>query len=123
MIRVRVLKDGVEIASVELDPATGAVKGGGDGLDDLFGTSAPQGRSLLDHLEDLKVRLPFGCRAGSCGTCRVKVLAGAAALETPAPIEEDTVEGFSFGADVRLACRAIVKASASGDLAIELPKQ
>ncbi|WP_336489453.1 cytochrome P450 [Methylobacterium nigriterrae] len=32
--------------------------------------------SLLDGLEHAGIEVPFGCRAGSCGTCEVEVLAG-----------------------------------------------
>jgi ferredoxin-NADP reductase len=32
--------------------------------------------SLLDSLEHAGIEVPFGCRAGSCGTCEVDVLAG-----------------------------------------------
>ena len=32
--------------------------------------------SLLDCLEQAGIEVPFGCRAGSCGTCEVEVLAG-----------------------------------------------
>jgi cytochrome P450/ferredoxin-NADP reductase len=32
--------------------------------------------SLLDDLEHAGIEVPFGCRAGSCGTCEVEVLAG-----------------------------------------------
>jgi vanillate O-demethylase ferredoxin subunit len=31
---------------------------------------------LLDCLEHAGIEVPFGCRAGSCGTCEVEVLAG-----------------------------------------------
>jgi ferredoxin len=31
---------------------------------------------LLDCLERAGIEVPFGCRAGSCGTCEVGVLAG-----------------------------------------------
>jgi ferredoxin len=32
--------------------------------------------ALLDCLERAGIEVPFGCRAGSCGTCEVGVLAG-----------------------------------------------
>ncbi len=31
---------------------------------------------LLDCLEHAGIEVPFGCRAGSCGTCEAGVLAG-----------------------------------------------
>jgi ferredoxin len=34
------------------------------------------GQSILDAALDAGVAAPSGCRSGTCGTCRVKVLAG-----------------------------------------------
>jgi ferredoxin len=42
---------------------------------------------LLDCLEHTGIEVPFGCRAGSCGTCEVEVLAGKI-------IHRDTVQRF-----------------------------
>src|SRR5262249_29899360 len=39
---------------------------------------------LLDCLEHAGIEVPFGCRAGSCGTCEVGVLAGC-------PIHRDSI--------------------------------
>jgi|GEM_PF-179034 len=125
-MRVRVQKKGIEIANVEIDPAPLASATKHDGLDDLFGGPSaaalrPAGRPLLDQVEDRKVNMPYGCRSGTCGSCRVKVLKGGELLEPPAPIEQDTVETFGFGSETRLACRAIVKVTAQGELLVELP--
>jgi hypothetical protein len=35
---------------------------------------------LLDCLEHAGIEVPFGCRAGSCGTCEVGVLAGRSSI-------------------------------------------
>jgi adenylate cyclase len=45
---------------------------------------------------------------GRCGTCRVRVLAGARALSAPDEIERRTLRGMDEGGRVRLACRARV---------------
>ena len=34
------------------------------------------GQSILDAVLDTSVAAPSGCRSGTCGTCRVKVLEG-----------------------------------------------
>ncbi|MFO1149650.1 MAG: 2Fe-2S iron-sulfur cluster-binding protein [Alsobacter sp.] len=45
---------------------------------------------------------------GRCGTCRVRVLAGARALSAPDEIERRALRGMDEGGRVRLACRARV---------------
>jgi glycine betaine catabolism B len=39
--------------------------------------SARQGQTLLQAAEQCGVNIPSGCRQGQCGTCKVKLLAGA----------------------------------------------
>jgi adenylate cyclase len=53
---------------------------------------------------------------GRCGTCRVRVLAGARALSAPDDIERRTLRGMDEGGRVRLACRARVL---DGGLSVE----
>ncbi|MEM6956314.1 MAG: 2Fe-2S iron-sulfur cluster-binding protein [Myxococcota bacterium] len=58
---------------------------------------------VTDEYPDADV--PFSCRSASCGTCRVKVGAGADGL---VPAEEDELEVlrlFEDGPDVRLCCQ------------------
>lgn len=45
---------------------------------------------------------------GRCGTCRVRVLAGARSLSAPDEIERRALRGMDEGGRVRLACRARV---------------
>lgn len=128
MIRVRVLKAGRELhcVDIELDSAARAAMESapkGDGLDELFGHVPPPSKSLLDHLEDKGLRMVFGCRSGTCATCRVKVIVGGALLEPPAPICQDTLTTFGFGSDIRLTCRAVFKSDAKGELVIEIPDE
>ncbi len=66
-------------------------------LEDLE-AEAPDGCALLDVAEAVGADITFGCRTGSCGTCRVRVASG---LDAPA--------------DQRLACRVKL----NGDVAIE----
>jgi len=63
-------------------------------------------QKLLDILEAAGVTLPYGCRAGSCGSCRVKVAQGKELLDAIGPMEQDTLDRCGDGGDVRLACRA-----------------
>lgn len=61
--------------------------------------------------------LPFGCRAGTCGTCVITVVEGEENLDPPGFVEEDTLAvcGESVPGR-RLACQVIVR---DGDLAVE----
>ena len=77
------------------------------------------GLPLLDQLEDAGVPLPYGCRAGSCGSCRIEIAEGRDLLEDIGPMERDTLDRCGDGTKVRLACRAKFKsAQSSGTLKI-----
>ena len=43
--------------------------------------SARHGQTLLQAAEQCGVNIPFGCRQGQCGTCKVKLLEGAVSME------------------------------------------
>jgi vanillate O-demethylase ferredoxin subunit len=66
---------------------------------------------LLDCLEHAGIEVPFGCRAGSCGTCEVGVLAGTI-------IHRDTVLSAAERAEGKklLACVSRGKGSITLDL-------
>ncbi len=76
--------------------------------------------SLLDWAETGGVTLPYGCRAGSCGSCRVVVKTGMEHLEECTPTEVDTLRRCQDPADVRLACRAQVRESCVGEIELEV---
>ena len=59
----------------------------------------PEGGSLLDVAEARGITPPFGCRGGSCGTCRTRVLKGAVTYATQ--------PSFSVEADEALICCAL----------------
>lgn len=83
-------------------------------------TKIPSGSdSILDLLDDTGVKLPFGCRAGSCGVCRTRVLEGFELLEPLGLGEEDTLSRCQDPPQIRLACAAMVKAGASGVLVLQ----
>lgn len=75
---------------------------------------------ILDLVETQGLVLPYGCRAGSCGSCRVTVTAGADLLEARGPVEQDTLERCKDPEHVRLACRVRVRAGASGDICVQV---
>lgn len=79
------------------------------------------GELIWDELDRLGTKLPAGCLAGSCGTCRINVLEGSDSLVPKGAIETETVnhlmdqykkkygEDFLKDKTIRLACRARIK--------------
>lgn len=64
-----------------------------------------------------EVSLPFGCRAGTCGTCALTVVAGLAQLDPQGFVEEDTLAACGAdGPGRRLGCQIILR---EGDLTVE----
>jgi ferredoxin len=69
------------------------------------------GGPLVDVCDEARAPVEFSCRAASCGTCRVEVLAGAELLEPPG---EDELRVLARAAPrlaraERLACQAVVR--------------
>jgi ferredoxin len=72
---------------------------------------------LLDALDDqqqLRSALPSACRAGNCGACRVRVLAGDALLAAAAPREQVTLRELGAAEGERLGCQVHAAAGANG---------
>lgn len=76
---------------------------------------APAGTSLQAIADATGADITFGCRSGSCGTCRIRVLAGMAHCSAMGPEERDYLAGVGAPADQRLACQVTVL----GDLELE----
>lgn len=80
-----------------------------------------EGEVIFDALDNQGHRLPAGCLAGSCGTCRLEILDGADNLNPPSTIEQDTIDAIKKEYDpefikdkvIRLSCRAKVKGDVS----------
>ena len=47
---------------------------------------------LFEELDSKGCKLPAGCLAGSCGTCRVLVIEGDDLLKEPSAVEQDTLQ-------------------------------
>ncbi|HXI71594.1 MAG TPA: photosystem P840 reaction-center cytochrome c-551 [Verrucomicrobiae bacterium] len=57
--------------------------------------SARQGQTLLQAAEQCGVNIPSGCRQGQCGTCKVKLLAGAVSMDAEQGLPHDLkVQGY-----------------------------
>ncbi len=98
---------------------------------DITRVEVEENQLLFDALDDKGVKLPHGCMAGSCGTCRVEVIEGAENLSKASYVESDTVTHIhqsykeTYGEDylqdmqIRLTCRAKVL----GDVTIKVLKK
>ncbi len=83
-------------------------------LEDML-VEAPAGTALEAIAEASGADITFGCKTGSCGTCRVRVASGLEACSAPAPEERDFLAGLEAASDQRLACQVRIH----GDVAIE----
>ncbi|WP_243295761.1 MULTISPECIES: 2Fe-2S iron-sulfur cluster-binding protein [Geothrix] len=83
-------------------------------LEDLL-VEAPEGTPLQTIADAAGADITFGCRTGSCGTCRVRVAEGLGHCSEMGPEERDFLQGLDAPADQRLACQVTVH----GDVAID----
>jgi ferredoxin len=75
----------------------------------------PTGSPMLDYCRANDVPIDFGCTVGSCGTCRVIVVAGGDTLALITEEEQETVEMCTDAENVRLMCQCVM---GSGDLTV-----
>ena len=83
-------------------------------LEDLL-VEAPEGTPLQEIADASGADISFGCRTGSCGTCRVRIADGLSHCSASGPEERDFLRGLDAPPDHRLACQVVVQ----GDVAIE----
>ena len=74
--------------------------------------AVPPGQSILDAVEAAGVAAPSGCRGGTCGTCRVKVLGGV-------PEHRDAALSDAERGQGGLMCICVSRAS-SAELTLDL---
>ena len=68
-----------------------------------------KGTQVPHIVDDCGASLPFGCRMGSCGTCRCIIEEGIENLNPRTQAEEDLFETLtSVGEKERLGCQLIV---------------
>jgi ferredoxin len=70
---------------------------------------APWGARLQDIADAGGADLTFGCRNGSCGTCRIRVRTGSEHCSAMAPEERDFLSALDAPEDHRLACQVRVE--------------
>ena len=70
---------------------------------------APAGTPLQAIADAAGADITFGCRSGSCGTCRVRILSGAEHCSPCLPEERDYLAGIDAPPDHRLACQVNIE--------------
>jgi ferredoxin-NADP reductase/DMSO/TMAO reductase YedYZ heme-binding membrane subunit len=73
--------------------------------------TVPEQKTVLEAAEELGVNIDYDCRAGICGTCRVKLLSGRVRMDS-----EDALTAGDRAAGLILACQA----HCLDDVAVEL---
>ena len=77
--------------------------------------AAPAGTPLQAIADASGADITFGCRNGSCGTCRIRVLRGLEHCSAMGSEERDFLRGLEAPPDQRLACQVVVE----GDVDVE----
>lgn len=73
-------------------------------LEDLE-VEVPQGTSLPSVVEAAGADVTFGCKSGTCGTCRVRVVEGLENLSPATAEERDFLTSLEAPSDERLGCQ------------------
>ena len=73
-------------------------------LDDLL-VEAPSESRLQEIVDACGADISFGCRNGSCGTCRVRIVHGLESCSQPSAEERDFLAALHAPPDHRLACQ------------------
>ncbi len=108
------------VSVVELDELGNPI----EGKEKTF--QVDSGGIIFDSLDDQGEKLPHGCLAGSCGSCRILILEGEGNLARASLIEKNTITNIKKDytadpqrkhlgdANIRLSCRTKVE----GDIKI-----
>jgi len=70
----------------------------------------PPGKTILEASEDVGVNIEYSCRVGTCGVCKVKLLAGTVTMEV-----QDSLDASDKQNNVILACQAKATADVTVD--------
>jgi 2Fe-2S ferredoxin len=78
-----------------------------------------EGLRVLDVCDDYPgADVPYSCRSANCGTCRVRVLAGASLFAPPDEDELAVLDLFGNLPNERLACQLVM--TVDGDATLEV---
>ena len=71
------------------------------------------GVSLIELADEVDCDITFGCKSGTCGTCRIRVVKGAENLTPMQADEREFLLGFGAHADERLGCQVTINGDCS----------
>jgi ferredoxin len=61
-----------------------------------------KGRTILEIAEDHDVVIPYDCRSGICGQCKIKLLSGSVVMDSEDALDDaDRAEGLILGCQAR----------------------
>lgn len=83
---------------------------------DSITVDVEEGCAIIDMCQKHETSIFFSCRAATCGTCMIRVLAGAENLSPMEGIEKEFLTTMAAEPNVRLACQCKVH----GDVTIEV---
>ena len=75
---------------------------------------APKGATFFDVVEASGADVTFGCRNGTCGTCRIRIENGIDKVSPPLAEEKDFLSSIDAGPGERLGCQI----SILGDISV-----
>lgn len=82
---------------------------------------AHPGESLFEVAARVKVAVETACVGkGTCGLCRMKILAGEEHLSPPGDVDEKHLGNVYHLTKVRLSCQAMLRGGGGGDVVVEL---
>ncbi len=85
-------------------------------LKDKLTVEVQIGSKLPEIVDVSGASVPFGCRMGSCGTCRILIEEGMENLNARTDLENEMFDNFtSVGDNERLGCQIII----NGDVTIQ----
>lgn len=67
------------------------------------------GITFVELAQEVDCDITFGCRSGSCGTCRIRVVEGLEHLTPMNAEEKDFLQGFHAHPQERLACQCAIE--------------
>lgn len=74
---------------------------------------APVGSTFQEIVEASGADVTFGCRSGTCGTCRIRIEKGMENLSTIEREEKDFLESIEALPDERLGCQIRINGNCS----------